>query len=111
MSKYSMKSICIGSIMLVLGTVLFIIKANSSVYLDATGLLYEENFILLPISFLLLFLSVLIFTIVGIRNLMLFLKTEDEEARKVHIVITLVSLAIVVVLALLFVVLIMGNTH
>ncbi|HFI0362906.1 TPA: DUF3955 domain-containing protein [Streptococcus suis] len=43
----------IGSFLMVLGFVCFVIKANSVEYIDAEGILYE-NFYLIPIGFLFL---------------------------------------------------------
>lgn len=48
----------IGSFLMVLGLVCFLIKANSVEYVDANGILHE-NFYLLPVGYLLVFTGVI----------------------------------------------------
>ena len=109
-AKYNLKSICIGSALLILGLILFAIKVRLPVYLDATGRLHEDYFILFPASFLLLLSAVFIFAIIGIRNVVALLNTKDKQARKTHIILASVSWAIVFVFVILFVLLILSNS-
>ncbi|MGX7059202.1 DUF3955 domain-containing protein [Vagococcus humatus] len=64
----------IGSFLLLIGLGCFLIKANSVEYLDATGMLHE-NFYLIPIGFLFLLAGgIVIFT----TGLSYFLKKADK---------------------------------
>ncbi|HFU4204191.1 TPA: DUF3955 domain-containing protein [Streptococcus suis] len=58
----------IGAFLMVLGLVCFIIKANSVDYIDGNGILHE-NFYLLPIGFLFLFVGGLTSLISGVAYL------------------------------------------
>lgn len=55
----------IGSFLMVLGLVCFLIKANSVEYVDANGILHE-NFYLLPVGYFLLAVGGIISLISGI---------------------------------------------
>ena len=66
-AKLNLISVCIGTMLLIMGAGCILIKANSVEYIDADGILHE-NFFLLPIGFLFLFSGVLTFLCAGISN-------------------------------------------
>lgn len=67
-AKMNLVSTVIGGVLLLLGFVCFIFKALSVEYVDASGILHE-NFFLLPVGFLLLLCGVIIILGTGIRFL------------------------------------------
>lgn len=108
-AKYNLKSICAGALLLGVGLILLTIKAFSANYLDASGYLHEDNFILIPLACLFLLFGVISFVFVGIENAFAALKYEDKHTRNIHIIIAFVSFAVVTVFAILFFLLVMGN--
>lgn len=66
-AKMNLLSVCIGTMLLIMGAGCILIKANSVEYIDAQGILHE-NFFLLPIGFLFLFSGVLTFLFAGVSN-------------------------------------------
>lgn len=66
-AKFNLFSVVIGTFLLILGVVFLVIKANSVEYVDATGVLHE-NFFLVPIGFLFLFAGTIVFLVVGINH-------------------------------------------
>lgn len=67
-AKFNMISTIFGGLFLILGAMCFFIKANSVEYVDASGLLHE-NFYLLPIGFLFVFAGLIVFGVMGVRFL------------------------------------------
>ena len=78
--KLNLISLCVGAILLVMGAGCFFMKANSVEYVEASGLLHE-NFFMLPIGFLLIFCGILSFLIAGFRNI-LWKCREKRESRQ-----------------------------
>ena len=67
-AKMNLVSTVIGGVLMLLGFVCFIFKALSVEYVDTSGILHE-NFFLLPVGFLLLLCGVIIILGTGIRFL------------------------------------------
>ncbi|MGX6978275.1 DUF3955 domain-containing protein [Vagococcus elongatus] len=72
-AKLNLISTLIGTFLLLLGFSFIFIKANSVEYIDASGILHE-NFYLLPIGFVFLFAGIIVFLVTGIRYLVAILK-------------------------------------
>lgn len=81
-AKLNLISICIGTMLLIMGVGCILIKANSVEYIDAAGVLHE-NFFLLPIGFLFIFCGVLSFLITGISNVLrsIIFKIREKRVR------------------------------
>lgn len=67
-AKFNLISTIIGTFLLLFGFACFFIKATSVEYVDASGILHE-NFYLLPIGFLFIFSGLVIFSVIGIKFL------------------------------------------
>ena len=65
-AKRNLYSIMIGTFLLLMGMMCIFIKANSVEYIDASGILYE-NFFLIPIAFLFLLSGFLVILVASIR--------------------------------------------
>ena len=50
-------------------------------YIDSNGILHE-NFFLLPIGFLMIFSSFIIFSVAGLKNVIY--KTKEKKVKKIH---------------------------
>jgi len=68
-AKMNLVSAIIGGILMLLGFVCFIIKTLSVEYIDASGMLHE-NFFLIPVGFLLLLCGTMIILVTGTRFLL-----------------------------------------
>ncbi len=79
-ARMNMVSAVIGAILLLQGFVCLFIKANSVEYIDSAGILHE-NFYLLPTGFLFIFCGVIIFCVMGIKNLFRMLKEKRREKK------------------------------
>ena len=60
--KFNMVTTIIGSIFIILGIIFFLISATSVSYIDRSGVLHE-NFFLVPLGYLSLFVGILIIRI------------------------------------------------
>lgn len=67
-AKLNMVTTLTGTLLLLLGLICFFIKANSVEYIDKTGTLHE-NFYLLPIGFILVLSGIIVFLITGVKFL------------------------------------------
>ena len=65
-AKMNLTGIIIGALLLFAGAAGILIKAASVEYIDASGILHE-NFFLLPIGFLFLFAGMITFIVIGIK--------------------------------------------
>lgn len=65
-AKLNMVTTLIGAFLLIFGFACIFIKANSVEYVDASGTLHE-NFYLLPIGFLFIFAGMIVFLVTGIK--------------------------------------------
>lgn len=65
-AKMNLTGIIIGALLLFAGAACILIKAASVEYIDASGILHE-NFFLLPIGFLFLFAGMITFIVIGIK--------------------------------------------
>ncbi|SPS07957.1 DUF3955 domain-containing protein [Latilactobacillus sakei] len=74
-AKMNLTTTTVGSILLIIGFLCLFIKANSVEYIDSSGILHE-NFYLLPIGFLFLFAGIIVFLTVGIKYLIQVLKNR-----------------------------------
>lgn len=74
-AKFNLFSIIFGTFLLLFGFACLVIKANSVEYIDAAGILHE-NFYLLPIGFLFLFVGLIVFIVIGIKFLYNLKKTD-----------------------------------
>ena len=78
-ARYNMISVCVGVALFLLGGLLLVIKALSVEYIDSAGVLHE-NFFLIPTAFLLLFASMMVFSITGIRRVIgIFVKKRKKD--------------------------------
>ncbi|WP_430602077.1 hypothetical protein IGJ02_002293 [Enterococcus sp. DIV0724b] len=77
-AKLNMITTLIGSFLLFFGFACFFIKMNSVEYIDATGILHE-NFYLLPIGFLFLFAGIIVFLVTGIRFIIEIVRIKAEK--------------------------------
>lgn len=66
-ARMNMISVTVGAALLCAGVICLIIKGLSVEYVDDSGLLHE-NFFLLPIGFLFIFSGLLTFVITGLSN-------------------------------------------
>lgn len=66
-ARMNMISVTVGAVLLCAGVICLIIKGLSVEYVDDSGLLHE-NFFLLPIGFLFIFSGLLTFIITGLSN-------------------------------------------
>lgn len=65
-AKLNLYSTIIGTVLLLFGTFCFFVRANSVEYVDASGVLHE-NFYLVPIGFLFLLSGIMVFLTIGVR--------------------------------------------
>ncbi len=65
-AKLNLYSVLVGSFLLLIGIICFIIKANSIEYIDEEGFLHE-NFFLIPIGFLFLFIGTIVILVSSIK--------------------------------------------
>lgn len=74
-SKYNLISVSIGALLLIIGLVLIVIKALSVEYIDDSGILHE-NFFLLPIAFAFIFSGIIAVLQMVIRNIIGIIKKD-----------------------------------
>ncbi len=67
-AKFNMISTVVGGVLLLIGMMLLVIKGLSVEYIDASGILHE-NFFLVPLGFLSIFCGLIVFLTTGIRFL------------------------------------------
>ena len=79
-AKLNLVSILIGAVLLLMGIGCILIKANSVEYIDASGYLHE-NFFLLPIGFLLIFCGLLSFLIAGVATAVHAIRARRKRCR------------------------------
>ena len=72
-ARYNMVCLVIGSFLILIGIILFLVKGLSVEYIDAQGVLHE-NFFLIPIGFLCVFSGLISFVTVGIGTIINKLK-------------------------------------
>jgi transcriptional regulator with XRE-family HTH domain len=77
-AQFNLITTLIGTFLLLVGLGCFFIKANSVEYVDATGLLHE-NFYLLPIGFLFILAGTIIFLGIGIRFVFYYWKNSFKK--------------------------------
>ncbi|GGC76141.1 DUF3955 domain-containing protein [Enterococcus wangshanyuanii] len=65
-ARFNMITTLIGAFLLFFGFACFFIKANSVEYIDQSGILHE-NFYLLPIGFFFIFTGIIVFLVIGIN--------------------------------------------
>lgn len=76
-ARMNLIAISIGALLLCLGVACILLKGITVEYIDATGLLHE-NFFLLPIGFLFIFSGIVTFVITGIKSIVLKIKNEGK---------------------------------
>lgn len=109
-TKYKYTNICVGAGLLLIGMMLLLFKAFSPDYLDAVGYLYEKNFVLIPVAFLLIVSGGLSFLMIGIKNITAVLRSRDDTNRKRYIILSSVCVGIVAVFVIMFILLITSNS-
>lgn len=92
-AKFNMISICVGFALLLLGVACLAIKASSVEYIDASGMLHE-NFFLLPISFMFFLGGFVTFFVIGIRNTVILLHNKTVEEKKVCVISLCISMVV-----------------
>jgi predicted membrane protein len=80
-ARFNAPTIVIGALLLCLGILLLVIKASSVEYVDASGILHE-NFFLLPLGFLSIFCGLIAFTTVGIKTIVKKVKEKVRDKRQ-----------------------------
>ena len=76
-AKFNMVTALVGGFLLFFGFACFFIKATAVEYIDSSGVLHE-NFYLIPIGFLFLFAGVLVFILSTIKFLPTYFRTKKE---------------------------------
>lgn len=74
-AKFNMISLILGALLLFIGVGCLFIKAASVEYVDESGFLHE-NFFLLPIAFFFILSSIITFAVTGIRNIVAAVKKQ-----------------------------------
>lgn len=72
-AKFNLFTTLIGTFLLLFGFACFFIEGHSVEYIDSSGILHE-NFFLIPIGFLFLFAGLMVFLATGITYLLTILK-------------------------------------
>ncbi len=80
-ARFNAITIVIGALLLCLGILLLVIKAFSVEYVDASGILHE-NFFLLPLGFLSIFCGLIAFATVGIKTIVKKVKEKVKDKRQ-----------------------------
>lgn len=80
-SKFNVITLFIGTLLLLLGIGCIVIKALSVEYVDASGVLHE-NFFLLPAGFLLIFCGLLTFIVTSLRSVYDFFRCLRRKKEK-----------------------------
>ncbi|EOI03117.1 hypothetical protein UAY_00864 [Enterococcus moraviensis ATCC BAA-383] len=76
-AKLNMITTLIGSFLLFFGVACLFIKMNSVEYIDTSGKL-QENFYLLPLGFLFIFVGIIVFLVTGIRFIVEIVRTRTK---------------------------------
>ncbi|MEI5995081.1 DUF3955 domain-containing protein [Candidatus Enterococcus mansonii] len=76
-AKLNLVTTLIGTFLLLFGVACFFIKMNSVEYIDASGILHE-NFYLLPIGFLFIFAGIIVFLVTGIKFIIEILHSRKQ---------------------------------
>lgn len=71
----------IGTFLLFFGFACFFIKANSVEYIDASGILHE-NFYLLPIGFLFIFAGMIVFMVTGAKFIIDVIRNRKDSRQE-----------------------------
>lgn len=77
-AKFNMVSTIIGSAFIILGIIFFLISAASVSYIDSSGILHE-NFFLIPLGYLSLFVGILIIIARVINSIRLVIKERKNN--------------------------------
>lgn len=77
-AKWNLITTLIGAFLLFIGFACLFIKASSVEYIDASGILHE-NFYLLPIGFLFIFAGTIVFLATGIQFLFQVIKSRKDK--------------------------------
>ena len=76
--KFNMVPTFIGSVFIILGIIFFLISATSVSYIDRSGVLHE-NFFLVPLGYLSLFVEILTIIARGINSIRLAIKERKNN--------------------------------
>lgn len=76
--KFNMVTTIIGSVFIILGIIFFLISAISVYYIDRSGVLHE-NFFLVPLGYLSLFVGILIIIAWVINSIRLAIKERKNN--------------------------------
>ena len=77
-AKFNMVSTIIGSAFIILGIIFFLISAASVSYIDSSGILHE-NFFLIPLGYLSLFVGIVIIIARIINSIRLAIKERKSH--------------------------------
>ncbi|MGN0703899.1 MAG: DUF3955 domain-containing protein [Lentihominibacter sp.] len=77
-ARFNMISLISGALLLLIGAGCLFIKAVSVEYIDDSGILHE-NFFLLPMASLFILCSILTFAVTGIRNIITVLSRKNRD--------------------------------
>lgn len=108
-AKLNAISSCIGIALLLIGAALIGIKALSVEYVDASGVLHE-NFFLIVLGFFFTFCGLVTFCVTGVRNLIFLVTEKTTVNKKIWILYLCVSAAIIALNIVLFVLLVISNS-
>lgn len=76
--KFNMVTTIIGSVFIILGIIFFLISGASVSYIDSSGILHE-NFFLIPLGYLSLFVGILIIIARVINSIRLVIKERKNN--------------------------------
>ncbi len=76
--KFNMVTTIIGSVFIILGIIFFLISATSISYIDRNGILHE-NFFLIPLGYLSLFVGIVIIIARIINSIRLAIKERKNN--------------------------------
>ena len=108
-ARMNMISSCIGAALLLIGIVCLALKSVSVEYIDASGILHE-NFFLLPIAFLFLFSGFIVFFVNGVKNIMSVVCDRSNNENRKYITYIGISLGAVLLCVGAFLILLEANS-
>ncbi len=107
-ARFNTISMAIGAVLLIIGMGLIALKAMSVEYIDASGVLHE-NFFLIPMGFGCIFAGGLAFLITGAKNIVAIIGNKEPRQKQNQRTAAIVCGIAVLVLAVLLAMLIIAN--
>lgn len=107
-ARFNTISMAIGAVLLIIGMSLLAVKALSVEYVDASGILHE-NFFLVPMGFGAIFAGGLCFLITGVKNIAEIIGSKDPRQKRSHRSAIIICGTVIAALAVLLVLLVIAN--